>query len=213
VISKTERAELDHLRESLGGWALGDVKKAVSAGIKVGAFILAASLIDALARLAYSRRAENARAAWDEFVPAYLRRYDGHAHVLYRGFRSAVSHNYSLDGIRLTDGPAHADRYWRVEEGERVLHLETFVVDLERAFDTFIARLERDEALRHRVLDRVRGRPLLGIVGGYGDLLAASASWSPTTAVATYFGSAVESATGSAPRMAIPRKPKRKRRA
>jgi hypothetical protein len=214
--SESERAELDHLRASLGAWALGDVKKSVAGGVKVGAFILGANLIDVLARLACSKTSDNGRAAWDEFVLEYLKRYDGHANTLYKGFRGAVSHNYSLDGIRLTDGPEYSDRHWTIEEGERVLHLETFVEDLESAFEAFCERVEGNAELRERVLGRVRNRPLLGVVGGDDGRASASLATSITLASqATYFGhSGAHAATGSTwpPRMDIPKgkRPNRK---
>jgi hypothetical protein len=210
------RAELNHLQRSLGQWALGDVKEAAAAGVKVGSFLLGAHFIDVLARLA-KRRLGDGKAAWDEFVPKYLDRYAGHAEALYRGYRGALSHHYSLDGIRLTDGPAEAHRHWKEEEGERVLHLETFVFDLEQAFQTFCADLEKDDEFRERVLLRVKGSPLLGIVGGYDPIPAASAATSPVVLVggATHFGLSprgAQSATGSgSKRMAVPKTKKPKR--
>lgn len=209
MISAEQRKELAHLQASLGEWALADVRKAAQAGAKVGAFILGANLIDVLARLAYSKPAENGRAAWAEFIPVYLDRYETHADALYTGFRCAISHNYSLGRLRLTDGAAYSGRHWEIEEGERVLHLESFVDDLDRGFAKFIDGLEQDHELRDRVLARIRHRPLLGIVGGSEAVPSASASWSPTTtAVATHFGLSAQAATGTppSPRMAIPKK-------
>jgi hypothetical protein len=69
------RAEVDHLKQSLHGWALGDVKKAADASAPIGAFILGAHLIDTLARLMAQKR--KGRPAWEEFVPRYLPRYAG----------------------------------------------------------------------------------------------------------------------------------------
>jgi hypothetical protein len=124
-------------------------------------------LIDVLARLVYSKPTEkNASAAWDEFVSRYLPRYAGHANALYRGFRSAISHNYSLGDLRLTDGSTNALRHWTTEEGELVLHLESFIDDLDTAWQKFYGDVESDDAVRKRVLGRVRRRPLLGILGG-----------------------------------------------
>jgi hypothetical protein len=118
AMEPSEQAELEHLRQSLHGWALSDIEKTVKAGAKVGAFILAGNLLDVLARLAHSNAGEkNAKAAWDEFVPVYLPAYEGSAELLYRGFRGAISHNYSLDGIRLVDGPEYGHRHWTVEQG------------------------------------------------------------------------------------------------
>jgi hypothetical protein len=209
-MESSEQAELEHLRQSLHGWALLDLEKTVKAGAKVGAFILAGNLLDVLARLAYSKPGEkNAKAAWDEFVPVYLPAYEGSAELLYRGFRSAISHNYSLDGIRLVDGRDYGHRHWTVEQGERVLHLETFVADLRAAFDALYEKLHSDPVLRQRVLARTGKRPLLGIVGdptvplasGARSLiaLAEATSWAAPTA------SGADSPANSQPSTSSPR--------
>jgi hypothetical protein len=180
----------------------------------LGTFLLGAQLIDVLSRLA---RPGDGKAAWDAFVPKYLPRYAGHAETLYRGYRGALSHQYSLNGIRLVDGPDQVHRHWGVEEGERVLHLETFVSDLEQAFGSFYRDLESSDELRKKVLQRVSQFPLLGIVGGLEPIPPASAASSPTrlAGVPTHFGLPIsddaQSATSAEPKMAIPksRKPKR----
>jgi hypothetical protein len=164
-VDELTQQQLDRLRQALHDWALADVKKAVNADAKVGAFILAANLVDVLARLAYSRKTDNGRSAWEEFIPSYLPRYHDFAEKLYRNFRCAISHNYSLIDIRLTDGPEQAYRHWTVEEGERVLHLESFVEELDSAITELFRQLQDDDGLRGRVLGRAADRPPLGIVG------------------------------------------------
>jgi hypothetical protein len=112
-------------------------------------------------------------------VPVYLPRYAELAELMYRGYRGRTSHNYSAEGVRFTDGTAYRSRHLGVEEGERVLHLESFVEDMEAAFERFRADLEENQGLRNRVLDRTRSRPLLGIVAG--DVPSASAGTSQAT--------------------------------
>jgi hypothetical protein len=172
------RAEVAHLQESLYGWAFGDVKRtAQKAEAPIGAFILGAHFIDTLAGLA--RTKGDGRAAWDEFVPRYLPRYTGHVYLLYKGFRGATSHHYSAEGIRFVQGESNAPRHWTEEEGERVLHLETFIKDLEAGWEKFFADLE-DEDFRTRVVDRAREKPPLGIRGGgpvsVGDVIRVAGS-------------------------------------
>lgn len=98
-------------------------------------------------------------------MPDYLPRYGDSAYALYRDFRSALSHNYSLRDMRLVDGPEQAYRHWGLESGHRVLHLESFAEEVEAALDRFFENLGADAALRERVLRRARERPPLGIVG------------------------------------------------
>jgi hypothetical protein len=165
-VDDVTQKELEHLEDSLHGWAFGDIRRAQEGGVKMGVFVLGAQFIDAVARLAYSRTKTNAKAAWDEFVPKYLPRYENLAELMYRGYRGKTSHNYSARGVRFTDGEVNRDRHLRLEEGDVVLHLESFVDDLEVAWDRFYADVRVDEDMRRRVLQRARENPPLGIVGG-----------------------------------------------
>jgi hypothetical protein len=198
-VDATTRAEVNRLNEALHDWAVGDIKKTAAAGVPVGAFILGAHFIDTIARLASTKR--KGRPAWEEFVPKYLPRYTGYAYALYSGFRGATSHHYSADGIRFVDKEINRLRHWTEEEGERVLHLEAFIEDIEQACTRFFSDLESDEALRAGVLARARARAPLGVRGGepvraavevmpgysltltgynpthFGPLMASGASW------------------------------------
>jgi hypothetical protein len=178
-----ERDALDELRSSLEGWALGDAIKAASAGAKVGAFLLAAHLIDTLAGF-YSSRGDG-KARWDEFTKALMPRYRSRGELLYRGYRGPLSHHYSLNGVRLVD--ARPDRHLRVEAGELVLNLEDLVDDLGAALNAFFEEAERDEVLLRRVLERTGQRPTLAILEGVEP--AESASVAHTRSTATHFGS------------------------
>jgi hypothetical protein len=155
-------AQIARLHESLRGWALGDVQRAFNGGAKVGAFILAAHLIDTLALLTHAKG--QGSDAWTQLIGRYLTRYTGSAKLLEDGLRNATSHNYSTRGLRLVDGADYAGRHWTTEAGDRVLHLETFLDELERAYDAFEKDLRNDASLRQCVLDRARLNPPLGIV-------------------------------------------------
>jgi hypothetical protein len=230
MVTPDEQQEVTRLKESLGGWALGDVKKALDGGAKVGSFLLAAHFIDVLARLSTTQG--NAKAAWDEFVPAFMPDYANYSEGLYRGFRGVLSHSYSIDGFRLVDTEAFRPRHLTVERGERVVHLESFIESLDVAWAEFVNRVENDDDFRERVLGRTRQAPLMTLLEDPG---AASVAHSPTTAVGTYFGGnlAAQAASGSPgrgwpltarspfqvepppqpPKMEIPKgKPKRKKK-
>jgi hypothetical protein len=218
------KAELAHLEQSLRGWALGDVKKTAAAGAPVGAFILAAHLIDTLARLAATRA--KGRPAWEEFIPKYMTRYSGAVYLLYQGFRNMSSHHYSADGIRFVDKEENRHRHWTVESSERVLHLESFIEDLDVAWEMFWRDVMEKDDLRDRVLARARQRPLLGV---HGAPVESSAELMPGVTArlagigATHFSAEAASAASwptltpppptvpsSPPKMSVPRSRKRK---
>jgi hypothetical protein len=193
MIPAHQRQEVDRLKTSLGKWALGDVKKALAGGAKVGTFILAAHFIDVLARLAKRKRGDG-KAAWDEFVPIFMPDYVGHSDALYRGYRGALSHQYSARGVRFVDTEEYRHRHWTVEGGDRVLHLETFLEQVDAAWAKFVAKVEAEDDFRERVLDRVRVAPLLTVV--YDEIGSASVATGFTT-VSTSF--AAHAATGAPP--------------
>lgn len=191
IVDSKIQDEIAQLHSSLRDRALGDVQRAFAGGAKVGAFILAAHVLDTLARL--TKEAGTGADAWSQFVKRYLRRYAGFARLLEDGFRNAVSHNYSTRGIRFVDGPDYAARHWTVEGSDRVLHFETFIDELERAYDEFEQNLIQDAPLRKRVLARARQNPPMSLIQ---DPAPASTAKSLVSAGATSFAPA-QSATGS----------------
>lgn len=165
-MTPTEKKQLKILRTSLGEWALGDIKRSHAGGAKMGVFVLGAQFVDTLARLAYpGKTTSNGEAAWREFVPKYLPAYSEFWDLMYSGFRGKTTHNYSAKGIRFTDGEVFRKRHLGIEEGDRVLHLESFAEELTEAFEQFCHDLEADDLLRARVFERTRVDPLLTIVG------------------------------------------------
>jgi hypothetical protein len=166
--------EIEQLRMSLGG-ALGDVRRAFEGGARVGAFILGAHLIDTMAGLTYSIawQTNPGPEAWDEFIERFMPQYQGHSKSLYKGFRCAISHRYSLEGIRLTHGPTERDRHWQEEDGHRILHLETFIDELEAALAAVYEQAHHAE-LRNRIVPRVARSPLLGLIPPTASARAAS---------------------------------------
>ena len=175
LVSRRDERILSRLQESLGESALGDVRKAAEGGATVGAFILGANFVDVLARLSATKN--DGKAAWDEFVRSYLPRFAASAELLYRGFRGALSHHYSADGIRLVDGDINRLRHWTEEDGERVLHLESFIEDLTEAWRKLYADVQQDQVLQQRLLARARLKPPIAVLGG--EPVEASVSLAP----------------------------------
>jgi hypothetical protein len=197
LVPPHEQQEVAQLKESLGDWALGDVRKALTGGAKIGSFLLAAHFIDVLARLGRTR--SDGKAAWDEFIPAFLPGYAVYAEKLYRGYRGMLAHSYSVDGFRFVDTEAYRRRHLTEENGERVLHLETFIEDLDSAWAAFVRRVEEDSDFRQRVLVRTRQAPLVTLLQG--ETGHASVAHNKT-AIATHFGpiaigDAAQAASGS----------------
>jgi hypothetical protein len=62
----------------------------------------------------------------------------------------------------LVDGGAYRHRNWKIEEGERTIHFESFVEVLESAWSTFSEKLGRDLRSTPRLGARSRDPPLVG---------------------------------------------------
>lgn len=160
-----------------------------------GSFLLAAHFVDVLARLGTTRT--NGKAAWDEFVPRFMPSYADHSGGLYRGYRGALSHSYSVDGFRFVDTEASRHRHLGVEGGDRVLHLETFLDDLETAWSEFVRRVEEDGEFRDRVLERTRETPLLTVLDDEAGHASVAQSVTRVVAGPTSIG-AVQATSGCA---------------
>jgi hypothetical protein len=205
--------EIEQLRESLGGWALADVRRAYEGGANVGSFLLAAHLIDALAGLTYSEPWDRTPgvAAWQEFCHRFLPAYEPFAGQLYTGFRSALSHGYSLVGFNLMSQEVNRDRHLTIgEDRRRILHLESFIEDIEAAFATLSAALSTDDGLRRAVVPRIAARPLMGLVS-LGSAAGSGASFASGPASAPAFLTLREPRLpeawgGEPPKMSIPKK-------
>jgi hypothetical protein len=154
-----ERQQLDRMRESLGGWALADIK-AASAEFPRLAFIGLAAWLDTISYL-YAPQPKNKRRkkglnAWLEFLLRYTRyKSEEEGKLLCDGLRNALLHEYGTRGVALTDAnPQHH----LMQHGEvRVLNLDDLVADCEAAFESFCADIENDPEIRARVLPRSAG--------------------------------------------------------
>lgn len=154
-----ENEQLDRIRQSLGGWALADIRRA-SVGNPRLAFIGLASWLDTISYL-YAPKPKNKRRkkglnAWLEFLPRYTRyKTQEEVELLCDGLRNALLHEYGTRGVALTDAnPQHH----LMQHGEvLVLNLDDLVSECEAAFESFCEDIKNDEDVRARVLPRSAG--------------------------------------------------------
>jgi hypothetical protein len=130
------------------------------------AFLNAAQWLDVVARLhagqVRGKKPPDGASAWRGFFKAYLPQYQGQGEKLYQEYRCRMSHQFAIEGFRLTEH--HPEHHWSLDGDIRLLHLDTFLKDLDAAYKSFRADLERDAALRRRVLERMRALPPIRIV-------------------------------------------------
>lgn len=191
-----ERVQLDALHESVYERGLGGIKRTASADA-LSAFVLCGTWLDYTARLHAGRipgkQQPTGADAWRGFFKAYLHEYRDYWEKFYNGFRSKLSHHFAVVGFRLTHhNPEH---HWTPEGEDRLLHLGTFIAQLERAYKQFRSDLERNAALRRRVLERFRELPPIS-VGTHRPDSSVATSW---TSIPASFstGSAAIAASGS----------------
>jgi hypothetical protein len=143
-----------------------DLIHADAGDVRMGAFILCAAFLDALA-LAYSAETgiRTGRAKWKRFLRTYLGQPYKDIWDSYSTFRSPLLHNYSASGLAFTHGPAQAAWHLiRTNDGVVVLHRETFVRDVVAAFEAFAADVRANAELRARVFAHFVHRPPMGLV-------------------------------------------------
>jgi hypothetical protein len=168
AVTVNEASTLELLRNSLGGWCLGDIKKAASPDVNLPrlAFVGLAAWVDTVAIL-YSggkKRGKTGLDAWEEFIArsGYLpNRMCSKREVrrLYDGLRNALLHEYGTREVALTSGVDNSDDHWSLmpDTQIRVLHLESLIATFEAAFEQFLSALESDAVLRARVLPAAGG--------------------------------------------------------
>jgi hypothetical protein len=136
VTSAEEAKALKLIRDSLGWWCLGDIKKAATREVDLPrlAFVGLAAWIDTVSLL-YSggkQQADGLR-AWTAFIansrylPNHMRP-KREVRRLYDGLRNALLHEYGTRDVALTNGPERRSEHWALKYGTiRVLHLESLI--------------------------------------------------------------------------------------
>jgi hypothetical protein len=155
ALTEEERRQLAVMRDRLiDAWGLNDVKRSNSPRL---AFIGLASWIDTLAILSTGRKKKN-KPAWRHFLKTYMpAQFHSDAEItrLYEGLRCKLLHEYGTRGVLLTHGSPND--HWACHDDHRMLNLESLIAEFEAGFECFYADLEKQQALRERVLPHVDG--------------------------------------------------------
>jgi hypothetical protein len=132
--------------------------EATASVFPMGALHLAASLIDALARLTGDEKGGD-MAQYEWFVRRYLPsayHVDDLPRQLYAGLRSVGLHNLSVGRrLALMDGQLDRDTHLRVDRnGRRIIRVEEFLGDLRAAVNAWARDVNEHGELKRRVVKR-----------------------------------------------------------
>lgn len=135
--------------------SLRDIKQADASDVRMGTFTLCAAFVDAMA-LTYSaglKIARNDAGKWSVFMETFF----GEAYRAlwnsYSDFRCLLLHNFAPSHrLGFTHGPERARLHLQERDGRLLPHRESFVADVERAFDAFYAEVRTDADLQARAL-------------------------------------------------------------
>lgn len=157
----------DYFEQGFRDLQLADIKLANENDVRMGTFQLCAAFLDALA-LAYSApplpaKVKGGKAGkWDRFVADFLPQ-PKYASLVgtYEGFRCLLLHNFSASRLAFTHGKARL--HLKTHGGRRLLNRESFVADVEAAFEAFYANVQSDERLGDRVVKHLDKFPPIGV--------------------------------------------------
>lgn len=145
---------------------LEDILRANAGDVRMGTFVLCAAFLDALS-LTYSagmKIASGKAGKWARFMEEYLGRPYEPIWDSYDTYRNKLLHNYSARGIAFTHAPENASLHLQIRQGAVILHRESFVRDVEQAFNGFAADVLADAALRKRALAHLGRNPPMGLL-------------------------------------------------
>ena len=170
---------------------LDDLVHSDAMDVRMGTFVQAAALIDALA-LAYCAdvRGLGKSEKWDAFVRDFFPQPKYAVLVgAYSEFRSTLLHKFAVRGFAFTHGRRH-DHLKVQPQGLTLLNRANFVEDVVSAFEAFVARVRAEPELRRRVLRYLDERPPISALWLVEDVvpgpdggtltISASASYSPS---------------------------------
>lgn len=165
------RNVMSAVRQSILDWMVGDCWRAVEGRAMVGALILAVCAIDTRGSLLAGKGGSNK--TFKDFAARYLPRCEEYTDDVYDGMRNRLVHNYSSRGFVYTDGNPELHLI-KTRGGDLILNVESFVEDVQRAAEAYIADLEEDAELYRKYIKRTKdqGYKVLGpvhvVAGGQG---------------------------------------------
>jgi hypothetical protein len=154
----------DYIEVGFRDLQLADIKHADDADVRMGTFQLCAAFLDALA-LTYSAGLTlpgKDAGKWDAFVSRFFTGATRTALVgKYGGFRCLLLHNFSASGLAFIHG--HPKEHLRSYGGRTILNRESFVAEVETAFNAFHEAVRTDAELRTRALRWLDKHPPMGV--------------------------------------------------
>lgn len=148
------------VKRQLSEWAFEDIKRASNGGSKMGAFILASCLIDYLACFRFNK--ESSGKIYKKYCQIYMPAYN--SEDLYVAFRCKLVHNYTEGGkYAFTDNKPMLHLALQ-QNGQILLNLENFLIDIEDGMHKFFEEIEDDKMLKERMVKRYKKVGLLGLV-------------------------------------------------
>jgi len=155
-------AIVERAKHAILNMALGDVKKASAGGAKMGAFILAACVIDYLACL-YAGHDSNAT-IFRDFVRQFFddKRYD--PDDLWDAIRCKLLHSYTVKEGKYAYTDNNPQLHFKQDKsGRTYINLEDFVSAVERAAHNYFALVECDPQVRCRLIKRIKSVGILTV--------------------------------------------------
>ncbi|MGD0767469.1 MAG: hypothetical protein ABSB42_04515 [Tepidisphaeraceae bacterium] len=150
-VEPTKEELIERLDAFLFGWGFKDIGRASKGGSKLGAFILAACFIDAMAGFSAGiNRSESKHGStkrFVEFVAKYLPQYN--ATKIWEDLRCGLVHAYA-EGGSYSFTASNPRVHGMSNGGKVVLNLEDFLSDVECAYSQLRADIlaDKNEAFR-----------------------------------------------------------------
>jgi hypothetical protein len=152
-MESTKQQVVATLDDFLYGWEFRDIEKASFGGSKLGAFILAACFIDAMAGFHAGIDKEQARSKSGErfkaFVTTYLTQYD--AEKLWKDLRCGLVHAFA-SGESYSFVDAKPWLHKAIHDGKELLNLENFIGDVRAAY----CKLRSDILMDDKAFERAK---------------------------------------------------------
>jgi hypothetical protein len=152
------------LDKYLLGWAFQDIERTSKGEAKLGAFILGACFIDAMAGFynGIDRKEAKRKSGprFKDFVREYLQQYDSQR--LWEDLRCGLVHSYAEGGSYEFTHSQPQLHFMKSSRGRTILNLEGFLENLREAYD----RLRKDILSKEEVFDRAKRRyDSMGLMG------------------------------------------------
>jgi hypothetical protein len=144
------------LDKYLLGWAFGDIDRASKCEAKLGAFILGACFIDAMAGFYKGIDREEAKrksgSRFKDFVEKYLPKYEPER--LWEDLRCGLVHSYAEGGSYEFTHSKSQIHFTKSSRGKTILNLEDFLEDLKEAYN----KLREDILTKKDSFDKAKRR-------------------------------------------------------